>query len=200
MIQASKTKHAFTVDVEDWLPTARQRHALSAGPDRGGTPRVGEAQAAEGHEIGCHGHGRGITTMIKNGMRPVPPGEILREDFLVPLGTNANALAKALNVLPRASTTSFGSGTGPRDMGRTRRCFLAGGRRDAADGAISREIASGHLSPRGLRSDGRLSYRSPGRTVNRCEKSESRVSASEIPSFSIKTKLRQSTALYFLSW
>lgn len=36
--------------------------------------------------------------MIKNGMRPVHPGEILREDYLVPLGTSANALAKALNV------------------------------------------------------------------------------------------------------
>ncbi len=36
--------------------------------------------------------------MIKNGMRPVHPGEILREDFLIPLGTSANALAKALNV------------------------------------------------------------------------------------------------------
>ncbi len=29
--------------------------------------------------------------MIKNGMRPVHPGEVLREDFLVPLGTSANA-------------------------------------------------------------------------------------------------------------
>jgi addiction module HigA family antidote len=38
------------------------------------------------------------TAMIKNGMRPVHPGEILREDCLVPLGTSANALAKALNV------------------------------------------------------------------------------------------------------
>jgi addiction module HigA family antidote len=36
--------------------------------------------------------------MFKNGMRPVHPGEILREDFLVPLGLSANALAKALNV------------------------------------------------------------------------------------------------------
>lgn len=36
--------------------------------------------------------------MAKNGMRPVHPGEILREDFLVPLGMSANALAKALNV------------------------------------------------------------------------------------------------------
>jgi len=36
--------------------------------------------------------------MAKNGMRPVHPGEILREDFLVPLGLSANALAKALHV------------------------------------------------------------------------------------------------------
>jgi addiction module HigA family antidote len=36
--------------------------------------------------------------MLKNGMRPVHPGEILREDFLVPLGMSANALVKALNV------------------------------------------------------------------------------------------------------
>jgi addiction module HigA family antidote len=36
--------------------------------------------------------------MFKNGMRPVHPGEILREEFLVPLGLSANALAKALNV------------------------------------------------------------------------------------------------------
>lgn len=38
--------------------------------------------------------------MFKNGMRPVHPGEILREDFLVPLGLSASALAKALNVPP----------------------------------------------------------------------------------------------------
>lgn len=36
--------------------------------------------------------------MVKNGMRPVHPGEILREDFMVPLGLSANALAKALHV------------------------------------------------------------------------------------------------------
>ena len=36
--------------------------------------------------------------MFKDGMRPVHPGEILREDFLVPLGMSANALSKALNV------------------------------------------------------------------------------------------------------
>jgi addiction module HigA family antidote len=36
--------------------------------------------------------------MIKNGMRPVHPGEILREDYLLPLGMSVNALAKALHV------------------------------------------------------------------------------------------------------
>lgn len=36
--------------------------------------------------------------MFKNGMRPVHPGEVLREDYLIPLGLTANALAKALNV------------------------------------------------------------------------------------------------------
>lgn len=36
--------------------------------------------------------------MFKNGMRPVHPGEILREDFLKPAGLSANALARALKV------------------------------------------------------------------------------------------------------
>ena len=36
--------------------------------------------------------------MFKNGMRPVHPGEVLREDYLVPRGLSANALAKALAV------------------------------------------------------------------------------------------------------
>jgi antitoxin HigA-1 len=35
---------------------------------------------------------------FKNGMRPVHPGEILREDYLIPLGMSANALATALRV------------------------------------------------------------------------------------------------------
>ena len=38
--------------------------------------------------------------MSKNGMRPVHPGEILREEYLVELGMSANALAKALHVPP----------------------------------------------------------------------------------------------------
>ena len=33
-----------------------------------------------------------------NGMRPIHPGEILREDYLNPLGMSANALAQALKV------------------------------------------------------------------------------------------------------
>jgi len=38
------------------------------------------------------------TPMFKNGMRPLHPGEVLREDYLIPLGLTASALAKALNV------------------------------------------------------------------------------------------------------
>ena len=33
-----------------------------------------------------------------NRMRPIHPGEILREDYLTPLGLSANALAQALKV------------------------------------------------------------------------------------------------------
>jgi antitoxin HigA-1 len=35
---------------------------------------------------------------IRNGMRPIHPGEILREEFLVPLSLSANALAIAVGV------------------------------------------------------------------------------------------------------
>ena len=38
--------------------------------------------------------------MIKNGMRPVHPGEVLREEYLAPLEMTPNALAKALHVTP----------------------------------------------------------------------------------------------------
>jgi addiction module HigA family antidote len=37
---------------------------------------------------------------FKNGMRPVHPGEVLREECLKPLGLSANALAKALRLSP----------------------------------------------------------------------------------------------------
>ena len=36
--------------------------------------------------------------MIENRMRPIHPGEILREDYLVPLNMSVNALAIALRV------------------------------------------------------------------------------------------------------
>ncbi|RDB42598.1 addiction module antidote protein, HigA family [Halomonas sp. DQ26W] len=36
--------------------------------------------------------------MIKNGMRPIHPGEMLREDYLEPLGMSVNALARELRV------------------------------------------------------------------------------------------------------
>jgi antitoxin HigA-1 len=35
---------------------------------------------------------------FKNGMRPVHPGEVLREDYLKPLEMSVNALAKRLGV------------------------------------------------------------------------------------------------------
>ncbi len=36
--------------------------------------------------------------MSKNGMRPVHPGEILREEYLAPLGMSVNALSTMLHV------------------------------------------------------------------------------------------------------
>ncbi|MDR9500066.1 MAG: HigA family addiction module antitoxin [Hydrogenovibrio sp.] len=38
--------------------------------------------------------------MTRNGMRPIHPGEILREEYLEPLGMSVNALSKALHVPP----------------------------------------------------------------------------------------------------
>jgi antitoxin HigA-1 len=35
---------------------------------------------------------------FKNGMRPVHPGEVLREEYLAPLEMSVNALAKALGI------------------------------------------------------------------------------------------------------
>jgi len=36
--------------------------------------------------------------MVKNGMRPVHPGEVLREEYLIPAGISVNALSMALRV------------------------------------------------------------------------------------------------------
>lgn len=47
--------------------------------------------------------------MFKNGMRPIHPGEVLREDFLVPLSMSVNALAKSLKVpAPRINEIVLG--------------------------------------------------------------------------------------------
>ena len=54
--------------------------------------------------------------MIKNGMRPVHPGEVLREDYLRPLGMSARALAKALHVPPSESMTWCESGEASRQI------------------------------------------------------------------------------------
>lgn len=37
---------------------------------------------------------------MQNGMRPVHAGEVLREEYLIPLGLSANALACAIGVTP----------------------------------------------------------------------------------------------------
>ena len=39
-----------------------------------------------------------------NRLPPIHPGEILREDFLIPLGISANALARELHVPPNRIT------------------------------------------------------------------------------------------------
>ena len=39
-----------------------------------------------------------MKTVLRNRMRPIHPGEILREDVLKELGLSANALAKSLGV------------------------------------------------------------------------------------------------------
>ncbi len=36
--------------------------------------------------------------MVKNGLRPVHPGEILREEYIVPMGMSVHALSQALRV------------------------------------------------------------------------------------------------------
>jgi addiction module HigA family antidote len=38
------------------------------------------------------------STMFKNGMRPVHPGEILLEDYILPMGVSVRAVAIAMHV------------------------------------------------------------------------------------------------------
>lgn len=47
-------------------------------------------------------------------MRPVHAGEVLREEYLIPMGMSATALANALGVTLHALTTSCGSGVALR--------------------------------------------------------------------------------------
>src|SRR5689334_17481812 len=42
--------------------------------------------------------------MKRNGMRPIHPGEVLREEYLAPLDLSASALARALKVPPNRVT------------------------------------------------------------------------------------------------
>jgi addiction module HigA family antidote len=50
-----------------------------------------------------------VIPVLKNGMRPVHPGEVLREDFMKPLGLSASALARALSVpTPRINDIARG--------------------------------------------------------------------------------------------
>jgi len=44
--------------------------------------------------------------MIKSGMRPIHPGQILREDYLNPLGMSASALARHL-LVPAGPVINF---------------------------------------------------------------------------------------------
>ena len=43
--------------------------------------------------------------MAQNGMRPIHPGEVLREDLMAPLGMSARGLARALGVPPNRITS-----------------------------------------------------------------------------------------------
>src|SRR6266702_3062269 len=52
----------------------------------------------------CAGSGNCGLSLIKmktNKLAPIHPGEILREEFMKPLGLSQNGLARALNVPPR---------------------------------------------------------------------------------------------------
>ena len=50
--------------------------------------------------MSCAGGGK-LTIMKTNKLPPIHPGEILREEFMLPRGLSRNALARALHVPPR---------------------------------------------------------------------------------------------------
>ncbi len=45
--------------------------------------------------------------MVKNDMRPIHPGEILREENLIPLDLSVNALAREPNRMMVSGSTSY---------------------------------------------------------------------------------------------
>jgi len=49
-----------------------------------------------------------MTTRPKNGMRPIHPGELLREEFMVPLELSANRLAQRLGIPTNRITEIIG--------------------------------------------------------------------------------------------
>lgn len=51
---------------------------------------------------------------VKNGMRPIYPGEILREEFMIPMNINAAELAKLLGV-PDATVIAISGERKPVD-------------------------------------------------------------------------------------
>jgi plasmid maintenance system antidote protein VapI len=56
--------------------------------------------------------------MVKK-LKPIHPGEQLREEFMVPLGLSSNALGRALGSRRRGSTRSCAAGA---VLAQTRRC------------------------------------------------------------------------------
>ena len=55
--------------------------------------------------------------MLKNGMRPVHPGEILREDFQKEMGFSAAALARAARTVHHRGVVQLGTGRATGDQG-----------------------------------------------------------------------------------
>ena len=62
-------------------------------------------------------------------LKPIHPGEHLREDFMKPFGLSSNALGRALEVTPATSTKSSLNGAGIARIQRCGSTFLAPTRR-----------------------------------------------------------------------
>ena len=88
--------------------TRRTRSSGNVFADLGFAPA--EADAMQRQAMGMIHAEQGKRRAMKNGMRPIHPGEVLREDFLAPLGMSAAALATALHV-PGRNKPASGTGT-----------------------------------------------------------------------------------------